>query len=282
MNLISKSVVKQVLDKYQIRPLKRLGQNFLVSKKALNDFINACDLKKNDTVLEIGSGLGTITQEIAKRVKRVIAVEKDRKMCEIMKETLKDFENIEIINQDVLDKLSLSKEISSLSGKIKVVGNLPFYIAAPVIRKFLETDRVRPTQMVFMIQKEVAQRICTKPPNMNILAVSVQFYAKPKIVSYLSKNSFWPQPKVDSAILRIAPLINADKKLINADLFFRVVRAGFFSPRKQLINNLAKGFKKDKEKVATWLLKNNIKSEQRAETLNVQDWINLTKTIKTP
>ena len=287
MNLVSKSVVKEVLDKHQIRPLKRLGQNFLISKKALNDFINACDLKKNDIVLEIGPGLGTITQAIAPKVKRVIAIEKDKKMCEIMKETLKDFQNIEIINQDVLEELSSLDEISSLFKRVKVVGNLPFYIAAPVIRKFLETDRVRPVQMVFMIQKEVAQRICAKPPNMNILAVSVQFYAKPKIASCLPKNSFWPQPKVDSAILRIAPLINADKKLINADLFFEIVRAGFAHPRKQLVNNLALIYqnydgqaKKDKEKVRKWLLENGIKPKQRAETLKVQDWINLIKTIK--
>ena len=271
MNLVSKSVVKEVLDKYQIRPLKRLGQNFLISKKALNDFINACDLKKNDVVLEIGPGLGTITQEIAKKVKTVIVVEKDSKMCEIMKETLKGFENIEIINQDALD------EISSFSGKVKIVGNLPFYLAAPVIRKFLETDQVRPVQMVFMVQKEVAQRICAKPPKMSILAISVQFYAKPKIVSYLPKNSFWPKPKVDSAIIKIIP---KKQVAINIKLFWEIVKTGFAHPRKQLVNNLAKGLKKDKEKVAAWLLKNNIQPNQRAETLKVQDWINLTKTIK--
>ncbi len=274
MNLISKNVVKQVLDKYQIRPLKRLGQNFLISKKALNDFINACDLKKNDVVLEIGSGLGTITQEIAKKVKTVIAIEKDKKMCEIMKQTLRDFENIEIINQDIL-KLKIQYQIPK---EYKVVGNLPFYITAPVIRKFLESKN-QPQEMIFMIQKEVAQRICAKPPNMSILAVSVQFYAKPKIVSYLPKNSFWPQPKVNSAIIKVVSNKYQIAE-INKKLFFQIVKAGFKSPRKQLVNNLSKGLKKDKEKVAVWLLKNNIQPNQRAETLNVQDWISLTKTIK--
>lgn len=280
MDLTSKRAVKQLLAQYQIKPLKRLGQNFLINKKALNDFINACDLKKNDIVLEIGPGLGTITQEIAKKVKRVIAIEKDRKMCEIMKQTLGGFENIEIINQDVSEELSSSKELSSFSGKIKVVGNLPFYITAPVIRKFLEANPPAsgpPKEMIFMIQKEVGQRICAQPPNMSVLAVSVQFYAKPKIVSYLPKNSFWPQPKVDSAIIKIIP---KKQTVINAKLFFEVVKAGFAHPRKQLRNNFSKRLKMNKEKTEQWLLKNSIQPNQRAETLKVQDWINLTKTIK--
>ena len=278
MELSSKRTVKELFAQHQTKPLKRLGQNFLINKKALNDFINACDLKKNDVVLEIGPGLGAITQEIAPKVKRVIAIEKDRKMCEIMKETLRDFKNIEIINQDVLENLSSSKELSLSSGKVKIVGNLPFYLTAPIIRKFLEIKN-QPQEMVFMIQKEVAQRICAKPPKMSILAVSVQFYAKPKIVSYLPKNSFWPQPKVDSAIIKISS-IKYQALSINKDLFFQIVRAGFSSPRKQLINNLAKGLKMNKEKIEQWLLENGIKPEQRAETLKVQDWISLTKTIK--
>ncbi len=272
MNLISKNVVKQVLDKYEIRPLKRLGQNFLVSKKALNDFINACDLRKSDVVLEIGPGLGTITQEIAKKVKTVITIEKDKKMCEIMKETLSDLNNIEIINQDVLKIFNSQFSISNY----KVVGNLPFYIAAPVIRKFLETKN-QPKEMIFMIQKEVGQRICAKPPKMSLLAVSVQFYAKPKIVSYLPKNSFWPQPKVNSTIIKIIP---QKQVIVNVKLFFEVVKAGFAHPRKQLRNNLSKRLKMNKEKTEQWPLKNNIQPNKRAETLNVQDWINLTKTIK--
>jgi len=272
MDLISKNIVKEVLDKYQIRPSKRLGQNFLISQKALNDFINACDLKKNDIVLEIGPGLGTITQAIAPKVEKVIAVEKDLKMCEITREILQGFKNIEIVNEDIL------KYRVVIKNPYKVVGNLPFYITAPVIRIFLESEKP-PQEMIFMIQKEVGQRICAEPPNMNLLAVSVQFYAKPKIVSYLSKNSFWPQPKVDSAIVKLSnvkyPALNVDK-----DLFFKIVKAGFSSPRKQLRNNLSKKLGINKEKTERWLLKNNIQPSQRAETLSVLDWINLVKTLK--
>ena len=272
VDLTSKTKIKEVLLSHQIKPLKSLGQNFLISQKALNDFINACDLKKNDIVLEIGPGLGTITQAIAPKVEKVIAVEKDLKMCEITREILQGFKNIEIVNEDIL------KYRVVIKNPYKVVGNLPFYITAPVIRIFLESEKP-PQEMIFMIQKEVGQRICAEPPNMNLLAVSVQFYSKPKIISYLPKNSFWPQPKVDSAIVKLSnvkyPVLN-----VNKDLFFKVVKAGFSSPRKQLRNNLSKKLGINKEKTERWLLKNNIQPSQRAETLSVLDWINLVKTLK--
>lgn len=159
-------------------------------------------------------------------------------------------------------------------GNFKVVANLPYYIVSPTIRKFLENTGVQPLQMILMAQKEVAQRICAKPPDMNLLAVSVQFYAEPKIIAYVSKKAFWPSPKVDSAIIKIVP------KLQRSDLcqlFFRIVKAGFSQPRKQLINNLSKGLKIDKEKVKNWLLKNGIQPTQRAETLSLDDWLRLVK-----
>jgi len=273
MNLASKKAIQNLLKKYQGRPLKRLGQNFLIDKKAIKKLIRTTNLKPKDIILEIGPGIGTLTIELTKKVKRVIAIEKDPKMVEILKETLKDYENVEIVKGDVL---KLDPRTYTLK-PYKVVGNLPFYLAAPVIRKFLELPEARPRAMVLVVQKEVGQRICAKPPRMSILAVSVQFYAKPEIISYISRKSFWPQPKVDGAILRIAPPINTDRKLINADLFFRIVKAGFSHSRKQLINNLLKELKLDREKVKDWLLKNNIQPGQRAETLTVKDWTSLTK-----
>ncbi len=205
-------------------------------------------------------------------------------MIEILRTTLKDLRNVEVIQEDILkifnSQFSIFNKFSIFNYKYKVVGNLPFYLTAPVIRKFLESVEVRPQQMVLLIQKEVAQRICATPPDMSILAVSVQIYARPEIVSYISKKSFWPSPKVDSAILRINPQINTDIKQINTDLFFKIVKAGFSQPRKQLINNLSKELNLEKEKVQNWLLENNIQPTQRAETLSVDDWIKLTKTIK--
>jgi 16S rRNA (adenine1518-N6/adenine1519-N6)-dimethyltransferase len=273
MDLTSKKVIQNLLKKCRVRPSKRLGQNFLIDKRVVKKLIEAAGFKPENIVLEIGPGIGTLTQELAKKVKKVIAVEKDLKMVEILKETLKGYENVEIVKGDILKISSFQFPISNY----KVVGNLPFYLTAPVIRKFLEFVEVAPRQMVLIVQKEVGQRICAKPQKMNILAVSVQFYAKPEIISYVSKKSFWPSPKVDSAILRIAPLINADRKLINADLFFKIVKAGFSQPRKQLINNLSNGLKFNRERIKDWLLKNNIQPNQRAETLTVEDWMKLTK-----
>lgn len=285
MNLLSVKTIKEVLLTRGIKPSKRLGQNFLVSKTALGEIIAVADLKPSDIVLEIGSGAGTLTQELAKKAKRVIAVEKDPSMVEVLKETLKNFKNVDIINSDIL-KINFQ-----LLKKYKVVANLPYYITSHLIRKLLESENP-PETMVLMVQKEVAQRICASPPKMSLLSVAVQFYASsphqnskgisgvgtgPKIIAYVKKESFWPKPKVDSAIIKITPRTNARDKQINADLFFKVVKAGFSQPRKQLANNLSKTLGKSREEINQWLLKNGIKPEQRAETLSVEDWEKLTK-----
>lgn len=242
------------------KPKKWLGQNFLRDERILRRILDAAGLKKTDVVLEIGPGTGILTKALAARVKKVIAVEKDPHMVEILKEELKNFNNVEIVLGDILDT-----KYQILNTKYKVVANLPYYITSPVIRKFLETGR-KPTLMVLMVQKEVAQRICAKPPNMSLLAVSVQFYGKPEIISYVSKNSFWPVPKVDSAILRLKPTIVGFQQDMQTN-FFRVVRAGFRQPRKQLGNNLPKEL----------LISKDIDQKRRAETLTMQEWIALAK-----
>ena len=261
-----------MLKKYQLRPSKGLGQNFLIDKKVLGKIIEAAELKPEDTVLEIGPGIGTLTQELAKKVKKVIAVEKDKRMVEILKETLKDFKNVKIVKADIRNwKLKTEN--------YKLVGNLPFYLTAPVIRQFLELPKARPWEMVLVAQKEVAERICANPPKMNLLAVSVQFYSKPEVVYFVSKKSFWPQPEVDAAILKIQ-ILKTKFQNINKDLFFKIVKSGFSQPRKQLINNLSNGLDADKIKTEAWLRENNIQPSQRAETLTVKEWIKLAITIK--
>jgi 16S rRNA (adenine1518-N6/adenine1519-N6)-dimethyltransferase len=303
MELTSAKVIKNLLEKYGTRPFKGWGQNFLIDKSVLKKIIDSASLKKSDIVLEIGPGIGTLTQELAKKTKKVIAIEKDKKMCEILKDLLEclprtepkvlvrgwNVRNVKIIKGDIL---KLDPKPYTLK-PYKVVANLPYYIVSPVIRKFLENTGVQPLQMILMVQKEVAQRICDKPPNMSILAVSVQFYAEPKILFYVSKNSFWPRPKVDGAVIKITPF-DWSKKFAWAHshfasrrrasafrmLFFRIVKAGFSQPRKQLVNNLSKMLKLDKEKVKDWLLKNGIQPGQRAETLSVEDWVRLTKDYK--
>ena len=278
MDLTSKKQIKDLLKEYRTYASKRLGQNFLIDKTVLRKIIEAADLKPNDMVLEIGPGIGTLTRELAKTARKVIAIEKDPKMIDILKDTTKDFQNVEIIKEDIL---KMSPESYKLKAKsYKVVANLPFYLTAPVIRQFLETKNP-PQEMNLVVQKEVAQRICAKPPDMSILAVSVQFYAKPEIISYISKKSFWPSPKVDAAILKIVPrqfCVPASRQF--CEQFFRIVKAGFAHPRKQILNNLSNELKYNKGVVKSWLLKNNIQPTQRAETLTLEDWTKLTKSFK--
>jgi len=268
MDLTSKKTIKELLEKHETSPLKRLGQNFLIDKGILEKIITAGDIQPTDTILEIGPGLGLITQQLAQKAKKVIAVEKDSKMCRILEETLKDYSNIEIIQKDILKHEIQIKNY-------KVVANLPFYLTSHLIRRFLERD-APPREMILIVQKEIAQRICAKPPRMNFLSVSVQFYSKPKITSYISKSSFWPRPEVNAAIIKISEIKKNIPK-INTELFFKIVSAGFSQPRKQLINNLSRKLKPSKEETKKWLLDNNIKPNQRAETLSINDWVKLTK-----
>jgi len=271
MNFYSQKDIKNLLTEYDTSPKKTLGQNFLINQKILEKIIKSAELIKNDTVLEVGPGIGTLTNELAKTVKKVVAVEKDKKMVEALRKTLKEYKNIEIIQADILQH-----NYSLPTTNYKLVANIPYYLTSALIRKFLE-EKNQPELMVLMIQKEVAQRICAKPPNMSLLAVSVQFYAEPKIISYVKKENFWPSPNVDSAIIKITP--KTKKSDANAKDFFNIVKAGFSQPRKQLANNLSKSLKISREQAGKWLLANNIKPEQRAETLNISDWQGLTRTL---
>jgi len=273
--IFSPTQIKTLLSKYGVRPSKSLGQNFLIDQNILEKIIEASSIKKTETILEVGPGLGTLTQELAKNASRVIAVEKDSTMCEILKETLANYKNIEVINANILQTPGVCKE------NYKVVANIPYYLTSPLIRLFLEAE-TPPEYMVLMVQKEVAQRITAKPPEMSLLAVSVQFYADAKIEFYVSKNCFWPTPKVDSAVIKITPKkdrLPMSIQPIQPELFFKIVKAGFSAPRKQLTGNLSKSLKLNKQEVLAWLLKNKIDPKQRAETLSIKDWINLSNSI---
>ncbi len=275
MDLSSRNNIKNLLEENKIKPFKGLGQNFLINQGVLKKIVEIADIKPKDIILEIGPGIGTLTQELVKKARKVIAVEKDRNLVRILNYELKitEIKNIEIIQGDIL-----KFPISNIKFPIrKIVANLPYNIASAVIRKFLESENP-PKEMILMVQKEVAKRICAKPPEMNLLAASVQFYSRPKILFYVSKNNFWPRPKVDGAIIKI--VINKRRPISNKDLFFEILRAGFSHPRKQILNNLSKMLKLDKESVAYWLQKNKINSNQRAETLNIKDWLNLVSSYK--
>jgi len=265
---------KKFFRKYNFRPLKYLGQNFLIDKNVLQKIIQAADLKKDDIVLEIGPGLGILTKELAEKAGKVIAVEKDKRMIEILKENIGDVENVRVVKNDILK----TNHLPLITNHYKVVANIPYYITSPIIRMFLESKNP-PKQIVLLIQKEVAQRICAQPPKMNLLAVSVQFYAEPKIINYVSQKSFWPRPKVDSAIIKISQICT-NLPQISRIRFFKTVKAGFSAPRKQLINNLSKGLKKNKAEIKKILLDCGFNLKARPGDLSVEDWVELVTKIK--
>ena len=271
---------KQLLKNLGIKPSKKLGQNFLIDNLVLKKIIEAAELNSNDIVLEIGPGLGILTLELAKRVKKVIAIEKDKTLCQVLQNllTVRRVNNVKIINKDVLQisnfKFLISNRIPNPN--YKIIANLPFYITSPLIRKFLEIKNP-PQLMVLMVQKEVAQRICAEPPQMNLLAVAVQFYAQPKIITHVSKNSFYPQPKVDSAIIKIIP---KPIPKIDTEKFFKIIKGGFSSKRKVLINNLSRELKIENYKLKIVFDQIGLGQKLRAENLSINDWLNLYEIIK--
>ncbi len=264
--------IKNILEKYHIKPNKFLGQNFLINEHILDKIAETAKISKKDTAVEIGPGIGNLTKKLCAASKEVIAIEKDKNLINILKNELSEFRNLKIIQEDAL-KIDISK---ILPKKYKVVANIPYYITAPIIRKFLEAES-KPETITLLIQKEVAQRICSLPPKMNLLALSVQIYGKPKIIDIVKRGNFWPVPKVDSAILQISDIKNP--KNIDLKKLFKIIKIGFSQPRKQLLNNLVSGLSLPKEKI-TEILKNlGISEKSRPENLSISNWIKITKKL---
>ncbi len=262
---------KGLLRRHNIRARKGLGQHFLVDAEVLQQVVSAADLSQDDTVVEVGPGLGILTAELARRAGRVIAVELDDRLAAMLKQSLADCPNVTVINQDIL---KLDPATLPVGQRFKVVANLPYYITSPVLRHFLEAA-AKPQMMVLMVQQEVAQAITAGPGQRSVLSISVQFYGKPSIVSRVPAQSFYPAPEVDSAILKIAVYPRPTVPVTDEKGFFALVRAGFAAARKQLPNSLAQGTKLPKAEVLPLLEKAGIAPQRRAETLTLEEWSQL-------
>lgn len=263
---------RRLLKQFDIRARKRLGQHFLVDTSALELIVSTAALQPDDLVVEVGPGLGVVTRELAKRAGAVVAIELDDNLAARLQDTLSPFRNVTVINNDVLQTRPEALLQGHGASDYKVVANLPYYITAPVLRHFLEAP-LRPRLMVIMVQREVAETIAARPGKMSLLAVSVQFFGKPSIVAAVPAQSFYPAPRVDSAIVRIE---RRDKPLLPEPAgFFRLVRAGFSAPRKQLANSLAQGLGVPRPEVLPLLAQAGIMPERRAETLSLEEWAGL-------
>ena len=265
--------IRPLLRQLNLRPSKGRGQSFLVDETVLDAILNAAELTSADTVLEIGPGLGILTSALARQAGQVLAVELDARLAEHLRMGLDIFPNVRMVEGDILTLPASELPVPPY----KVVANIPYSITSAVLRRFLETS-ARPSRMVLMVQKEVAQRIVATPGRLSVLAISVQFYATPRLVATIPASAFYPVPEVESAILRLDTLTEPPVD-VPAPRFFRTVTAGFSQKRKQLHNSLGGGLGIPAAEMTRLLRSANVDESRRAETLTLAEWAAVTRVL---
>ncbi len=273
----------EVLQKYNFNFQKKFGQNFLIDTRVLEEIIDAAEITKDDFVLEIGPGIGTMTQYLCEAAREVVAVEIDTNLIPILKDTLSAYDNVEVLNQDILkvDIASLAKERNN-DKPIKVVANLPYYITTPIIMGLFES-RVPIDSITIMVQKEVADRMQEGPGSKEYgaLSLAVQYYAKPEIVVNVPPSCFMPQPKVGSAVIRLTRHEQSPVEVEDEKLMFQVIRASFNQRRKTLANGLNNfgGFGLSKEEIQTCIEELGVPVNIRGEALSLEQFAELANII---
>ncbi|MBQ6899397.1 MAG: 16S rRNA (adenine(1518)-N(6)/adenine(1519)-N(6))-dimethyltransferase RsmA [Firmicutes bacterium] len=282
--LYAPSTVKSIKDSHDFKFSKSLGQNFLVDKNIVDHIVDGAGIGPDDLAIEIGPGMGVITSEAAQRAAKVVAVEIDKTLIPILKETLAEHDNVDVINQDIL-KTDVNEIIETYgegrtAKNIKIIGNLPYYITTPIIMKILE-DGVPASSITIMMQREVAERINAKPgtKDYGALSVAVQYYCDTQIVANVPKEAFMPQPKVGSTVLRLDIREDRLVELKEKDVFFQVVKAGFGQRRKTLSNSLMGVSGITKEIVKDALEAAGIEPGRRAETLDLYEFAKLSNEV---
>lgn len=274
------SRLQGILDEGPVRPKKSLGQNFLTDPVYLRKIAEAAALTPRDVVLEIGPGTGNLTEHLLAHAGHVVAVELDGRMVRLLEERFAGDPRLTLVHADIL-----ATDIGQLMGPhlapsytYKVVANLPYYVTSAILRLLLEAE-VRPVLAVLTVQWEVAQRICARPGAMSLLAVAVQWYAVPRVVTRIPAGAFAPAPKVDSAVLRLETRPLPVAPVADEALLFRVVRAGFSQRRKQLRNALSAGLGIPPEQAEAALASAGIRPQRRAETLGLDEWATLANAL---
>lgn len=278
--LYQPSYLNEVLKKFDFSFSKALGQNFLIDGNIIRKIVEDSNISKDDVVLEIGPGFGTLTEELALHCKEVVAVEKDSRLMEVLNFTLNDFNNIKIINDDIL-KVNIEeirKEFSPKK-KLKVVANLPYYITTPIIEHLID-NKEHIDSITVMVQEEVARRIVSKKDckDYGSLSLYIDYNSDAKIIAKAPKNIFTPSPKVDSAVVFLK-LMNKEFN-IDEEFLFKVIRSGFTKRRKNILNSLTTGFVNiEKAKLKEILTELELSTNLRAENLSLEDYINITKRL---
>ena len=274
---------KNIMHKFNIQANKNLGQNFLVDENVVNTIIQKADIQKEDLVIEIGPGLGTLTLPLLEKAGKVICIELDNKMVEILNKRFFMYNNLSIIQDDIL-KIDLNgiieKELKTYK-KVKVVANLPYYITTPIVMKLLE-DKLKITSITIMIQKEVAERLLAEPGKINSGAITyaIYYYTKPEHIINVNKTCFIPVPKVDSTVIKLNILSEPSVKVNNTKLLFKIIKASFMQRRKTLINGLSNAQIIEKSKAEEMLNDLKIDTKIRGEALTLKDFVNITEYIE--
>ncbi|MBI2050558.1 MAG: ribosomal RNA small subunit methyltransferase A [Parcubacteria group bacterium] len=273
-------------EKLGVRPSPDSGQHFLVDEKVLERIIIAAAPKKNENILEIGPGFGVLTRALAGRGANVVAVEFDRKLAHYLSNEFGASKPVRVIQGDILS--FSNQEIAAWFNKepYRVVSNIPYHITGRIIKKFVSSELPKPAGLVLLVQKEVAERVCAAPGDLSLLGLSVQLYAKPSIAFNVPREAFWPEPRVDSALLVIddvsaipnhplIPSLIKEGKVIDEKRFWQISHIGFASPRKQLRNNLAAGLSLPQDAIKKALKQSKLPETARAQELSIPDWIRL-------
>jgi len=280
MNLLDET--HYLMRKYNIHANKDFGQNFLVDEDAIQAILSSSDLSKDDLVIEIGPGLGTLTHFLLENAGKVISIELDKKMNEILHDRFIAYDNFTLINEDVL-KIDLKELIDSNIGelkKVKVVANLPYYITTPIIMKLLE-ENLPLTSITVMVQKEVAERLSETPGGKETgsITYTINYYADAEIVQIVPKESFVPSPKVDSAVLKLSLLDNPRISPKSTELFFKVIKFAFMQKRKTLVNSLTNSNLVSKEQIEKILTDIGLDLKIRAEQISIYDFEKISNKI---
>ncbi len=283
MKLSNPSELKSVIEKHGFSFSKSLGQNFLIDQNVLDKIVEGSGIDKNWGVLEIGPGAGTLTRELAKSAKRVVAVEIDKSLIPLLEDTLSDFDNASVVNQDVM-KVDLKELIAENFGDmpVAVVANLPYYITTPIIMNFLENE-IPVKSFTVMVQKEVADRMAANPggKDFGALSLAVQFYTEPKIICRALPHSFMPQPKVESQVVKLSVLDKPRVETKNRKFMFNVIKSAFSQRRKTLLNALSKSpyINVEKQKVVEAIEKMGLDPNIRGERLTLEQFALLSDNI---
>ncbi len=281
MKLYAPSTIEAIKEKHRFQLSKSLGQNFITDKNVIERIVEGAGAGEDDLVIEIGPGIGVLTAEAAEHAAKVVAIEIDSKLIPILDETLAEYDNVEVINQDILktdlnEIIDVQRRSGSFTGDVKIIGNLPYYITTPIIMNILENS-VRAESITIMMQKEVADRIKASPGNKTYGAISaaVQYYCEVEQVISVPKEVFVPRPKVDSAVLKLTIRKERPVDLIDEKAFFACIKAGFGQRRKTLLNSLTGTYGLSKDEIRIVLENAGIDPVRRAETLNMNEFADI-------